>query len=228
MACIYRLDIFFVVHSLDPIIIIIKLWLCITADFTDTNAAGCPNVKALRKVFASLDRKKTSTLLPPSSDGDSSRLGGDGDHTPNASNAQQINDDGTTLALNTLHVNATKDEVHKISVPEKKDRHKAEPREPTILPSSPGVANNSRTVPRSPTSTTEPVWDFESLLEEQRRREMQYDDQKEKIFEKVNAVGALHVRYGRFACEGRCFWIPITFLGSNGDFLVPHRRTRVC
>lgn len=51
------------------------------------------------------------------------------------------------------------------------------------------AAPSSSPSPPSP-STNEPAWDFESFLEEQRRKEVQHDDRKEKVFQKVlSALG---------------------------------------
>lgn len=46
-------------------------------------------------------------------------------------------------------------------------------------------------------STSEPAWDFESFLEEQRRKEVQHDFRKEKAFQKVlSALGGSGDAFG--------------------------------
>lgn len=135
-------------------------------------------------MFASLDRKKSGTLLPPSSGGES-RLDSDRKHAPVSSNAQKT-DDSATRALNTQYFEGIKEEVHKNLPSDKHGHHEGEPAK---RPSSSNEITETKTAAWPSTSSSEPVWDFESLLEEQRQKEMKYADQKEKIFEKVALWG---------------------------------------
>lgn len=64
--------------------------------------------------------------------------------------------------------------------------------------------------------TNGPVWDFESLLEEQRRREMHYADQREKIFEKVSVVAASDIRLLLLHTKADASRFHSNFLGEYG------------
>lgn len=151
--------------------------------------------QALRKVFASSDRKRpasVTTSAPSVSKPvplEDIRADGDWDHIKRTSTAQQL-DDNTTGALQCSNV--IKEEDRNNMLPEKQNQQgseaaytKAEP------PCKSDEATETATAPSS--STNEPAWNFDRFLEEQRKKEIQHDDQKERIFQKVRNAFDTHV-----------------------------------
>ncbi|CAM9422413.1 unnamed protein product [Pylaiella littoralis] len=146
---------------------------------------------ALRKVFASSDRKRpthrtVASLHSNISDGDN-RLDGDWDHMTRTSAAQHL--DKNTVARHCStdtaggnHNNRQKNEAA------------------CRIPKAPGYLDEATETATAPSSSTnESAWNFDRFLEEQRRKEVQHDDQKEKIFQKVlSALGSNAEASGAF------------------------------
>lgn len=149
-------------------------------------------LQALRKVFASSDRKRPTnqTAVPIRNiesvslssiqrDADNS-AGGDWDHMQRASAVQQL--DGKTGARQCS--NNIAEEDHKNLSTEYKYQPSKELA--SIIPKAPGHSDEATDTATAPSSlTNESGWNFDRFLEEQRRNEIQHDDRKDKIFQKV-------------------------------------------
>lgn len=104
--------------------------------------------------------------------------------------------DSITGSQNAQNSNVTKEKEDMNSSRAEEDpavgspNHLFEAASGTAAASSPPSSPLSSPPPQSPSSTNGPAWDFETFLEEQRRKEVQHDDRKEKVFQKVlSALG---------------------------------------
>lgn len=157
--------------------------------------------QALRKVFASSDRKRPSNQtasaplhnidepVPPTCiqrDG-GNKTDGDWDHVKGTLAAQQLDDN--TGARRCL----TEEEDRENVLTEEKYHQGNEV--VYIIPKAPRYSDEATAATATaPSSTTnEPSWNFDRFLEEQRRKEIQHDDEKEKIFQKVRNAFETHV-----------------------------------
>lgn len=105
------------------------------------------------------------------SDGDN-RLDGDWDHMTRTSAAQHLD-------KNTVARHCSTD----IAGGNHNNRQKNDTA--CRIPKAPGYLEATDTATAPSSSTNESAWNFDRFLEEQRRKEVQHDDQKEKIFQKV-------------------------------------------
>lgn len=130
-------------------------------------------------MFASLDRKSTNKPRALSS----------------GQNDEDSKKNSTTGTLRAQSSIAGTEREDANPAPAKQDQKRGEVCHTADLPNHlDEVHTGTAATPSSPSpqssSTNEPAWDFESFLEEQRRKEAQHDDRKEKAFQKVlSALG---------------------------------------
>ncbi|CAN0079339.1 unnamed protein product [Ectocarpus sp. 12 AP-2014] len=159
---------------------------------------------ALRKVYASLDRKRPpraveSALLPgvrkendgPEGEAESTLVdvsGGDGD-SMGAGSQGKLNGYIMGNLNSSRSGSVTGEGYNSLPPPERSNQRGASddcPSEREVVQHTSGTdeGEKSATEPSSLPSTDESGWDFGRFLEEQRLKEIQHDDRKEKIFQK--------------------------------------------
>lgn len=172
----------------------------VTAHFTRPSPRSQIS-QVLRKVFASSDRKRPTNqtasaphnvnepVSPTSLQRDGgNRAGGDCDHMKGTLAAQQLDDNTGDRRC------STEEEDHENMLPERNYQQRNEVA--YKIPKAPGSSEKAPAVTATaPSSTTnEPAWNFDRFLEEQRRKEIKHDDEKEKIFQKVRNDCETYVR----------------------------------